>query len=647
MGDMTATLSTPSALIAGADSPASGTRFGLSGTAWRRIAFGALLVATAITYLWNITINGMGNGFYAGAAQSGSKNWEALLFGSVDPDNFITVDKPPVSQWVMGVSGQIFGFSSASMLVPEALMAVGAVALLYGAVRRISGTGATLLAGAAFALTPVVALMFRYNNPDAVMVLLMVCGAYCTVRALERASVKWIMLAGAALGFAFLAKMLEGLMVAPAIGLAYLLVAPTSLRHRLVHLAAAVGTCLLSAGWFVALTLLWPASSRPYLAGSTDNNFMNLVIGYNGLARILGREHTGGPGAGDAGPARGRVGVSATEGLQQHGGFGGFGRQNPGLTRLFTGEFGFETGWLLPAALLGLVFVLVVRIRAPRTDLIRGGAVLFGGWLLVDGLVLSYMKGMVHPYYCLSVVPAMVALVAIGGREMWRSRDRVYGRISLAAMVLMTGVWSWWLLERNADWAPALRWVILAGTVIVTVVLLLAVSTQRRRLAVAALAFGILAGGTGSAAYAFATIGQSHDGGGAQVGPAQPARNNASGYGRPDQGGDNAQLDGLLEATDTKWSAAVNGSSAAAGLELATNTSVMAIGGFGGSDPVPSLTQFQADVANHQIGYYIAPGNQGGPGRGSQHADITAWVAANFTPKTVGSDTVYDLGVSP
>ena len=630
MGSMTATLATPRALPAGADSPVPG-RFGLSSAAWRRMALGALLVATAITYLWNITVNGMGNGFYAGAAQAGSKNWEALLFGSVDPNNFITVDKPPVSQWVMGLSGQIFGFSSASMLIPQALMAVAAVALLYGAVRRISGTGAGMLAGVAFALTPVVALMFRYNNPDAVMVLLMMCGAYCTVRSIERASLKWVMLAGAALGFAFLAKMLEGLMVAPAIGLTYLLIAPTSLGRRLAHVAAAVGACLLSAGWFVALTLLWPASSRPYLAGSTDNNFMNLVLGYNGLARILGRNN-----GGTAGPA--------TDGLSQHGGFGGgFGRQSPGLTRLFTGEFGFEIGWLLPAAVLGLLFVLVARARAPRTDLVRGGAVLFGGWLLVDGLVLSYMKGMVHPYYCLSVVPAVVALVAIGGREMWRERDRLYGRISLAATLVITGVWSWWTLGRNAEWAPALRWVILGLAVVAAVMLVVALSGHRSRLAVVALSLGVLAGGMGSAAYTFATIGQPHDGGGPQVGPAQPARNGASGHGGPGQHEDNAQLNDLLEATDTTWSAAVNGSSAAASLELSTNTSVMAIGGFGGSDPVPSLTQFQADVANHEIGYYIAPDNQGGHGRGNEHADITAWVVANFTAKTVGSDTVYDL----
>ena len=223
---MTSTLEIPTAADAPPESPVGSRRRFVRPTR-HHVFLGVLLIATAVTYLWNITINGMGNQFYAGAAQAGSKNWEALLFGSVDPDNFITVDKPPVSQWVMGLSGQIFGFSSASMLVPEALMAVASVALLYGAVRRIAGPNAGLLAGALFALTPVVALMFRYNNPDAVMVLLMMGGAYCTVRAIEKASVKWLALAGAALGFAFLAKMLEGLMVAPAIGLAYLIVAPT------------------------------------------------------------------------------------------------------------------------------------------------------------------------------------------------------------------------------------------------------------------------------------------------------------------------------------------------------------------------------------------------------------------------------------
>lgn len=223
-----------------------------------------LLAATAALYLWNITVNGMGNAFYAASAQAGSRNWEALLFGSLDAQNFITVDKPPLSQWVMGLSGRLFGFSSASMLVPEALMAVAAVALLYAAVARIAGRWAGLFAGAALALTPVAVLMFRYNNPDAAMVLLMTAAAYCTVRALsgERGA-RWMALAGAAVGLAFLAKMLEGVMMAPAVAAAYLVAAPAPIRRRWLHVAGSAAAFVAAAGWFVVLTLVWPAGRDP------------------------------------------------------------------------------------------------------------------------------------------------------------------------------------------------------------------------------------------------------------------------------------------------------------------------------------------------------------------------------------------------
>ena len=594
-------------------------------------------------YLWNITINGMGNQFYAGAAQAGSKNWEALLFGSLDSNNFITVDKPPVSQWVMGLSGQIFGFSSASMLVPEALMAVGAVALLYGAVRRISGPRAALLAGTALALMPVAALMFRYNNPDAVMVLLMMAAAYCTVRALERASAKWIALAGVALGFAFLAKMLEGTMVLPAIGVVYLVAAATSLRRRLLHLLGAAAAFLVSAGWFVGLTLVWPTSTRPYIAGSTDNNFMNLVLGYNGFARVLGRNHAD-PGHPQAVGAA--AGAHINTGPANHGGFGGPGHQAAGLGRLFSGEFGFEIGWLLPAALLAVALVLISRRRAPRTDLVRAGAILFGGWMLVDGLVLSYMGGTIHPYYCLSIAPAVAGAFAIGVHEMWGKKSSWFGRLGLSTLIASTGVWSWWILGRNAHWFPALRWIILALTIAaITVLMLSLASPTRRRLAAASLILGLAVALAGSAAYALATIGQPHGGGNANVGPAVP---NQSGHrgGMRGHNVDNPALDTMLRRTVTEWSAAISGSTAAAGLELSTNSAVMAIGGFSGSDPVPTLSQFQQDVSNHQVTYFIAPNNDGGgPGAfgGKQHSDINDWVAATFAPIKVGSDTVYDL----
>ena len=616
----------------------------ISSRTWDRIGFGVLLVATAVMYLWDITVNEMGNQFYAGAAQAGSKNGEALLFGSLDSNNFITVDKPPVSQWVMGLSGQIFGFSSASMLVPEALMAVMAVALLYAAVRRISGPRAALLAGAALALMPVAALMFRYNNPDAVMVLLMMAAAYCAVRALEPASAKWIALAGVALGFAFLAKMLEGLMVMPAIGAVYLFAAPTSLRRRLVHLLGALVAFLVSAGWFVGLTLAWPGASRPYIAGSTDNNFMNLVLGYNGVARILGRNH------GDPGhpPASGAAaGAHMGIGPANHGGFGGFGHQTTGLGRLFSGEFGFEIGWLLPAALLAVALVLISRRRAPRTDLVRAAALLFGGWMLVDGLVLSYMDGTTHPYYCLSLAPAVAGTFAVGVHEMWGKRSTWFGRLGLSLLIGSTGVWSWWILGRNAQWLPALRWTILAMTIAAIVALVLSLtSPEHRRRAATSLVLGLAVALAGSTAYAVATIGQSHGGGNANVGPRAPSQSGHATSGMRGPNVDNAALDTMLGGTRTEWSAAIDGSSTAAGLELSTNTAVMAIGGFSGSDPVPTLSQFQQYVANHQVTYFIAPNNKaGGPGAfgDRQHSDITNWVTATFTPMKVGSDTVYDL----
>lgn len=602
----------------------------------RRLALPVLLAATALAYLWNITVNGMGNQFYAASAWAGSSDFKALLFGSLDPANFITVDKPPVSQWVMGLSGQLFGFSSASMLVPEALMAVGSVALLYAAVRRISGPQAALLAGAVLALTPVAALMFRFNNPDAAMVLLMTAAAYCTVRALQGSGASWLMLAGVALGFAFLAKMLEGLMAVPAIAVVYLVAAAVPMRRRLLHLAGSLAAFLVSAGWFVVLTLVWPASSRPYLAGSTDNNFMNLVLGYNGFGRVLGHNHMGG-----GGPTAAEA-VGLPSAAEHAGHVGGFGNQSHGLPRLFTGEFGFEIGWLLPAGLLAMVLVLIARRGTPRTDLVRAGAILFGGWLLIDGVVLSFMKSMVHPYYCLSLAPAMAAMFAIGVAEMWRRRDDRLGQIGLTAMLLGSAVWSFWVLGRNASWLPPLRWTILVVAVGAAAALLWALREGGRAAAIVALAVALTGALAGTTAYTVATLGQPHTGGGPSVGPADPDDDHGHGW-----TSDNPGVNTMLRATHTTWSAAINRSGAAASLELSTDTAVMAIGGFTGTDPVPTLEQFQTYVADRQITYYILPEpkdkDHGSFFGHNSHTDISDWVKANFMSTKLGSDTVYDL----
>ncbi|MCT7369758.1 ArnT family glycosyltransferase [Mycolicibacterium llatzerense] len=628
-------------------------RWSLATKTGERSALALLLIVTAIGYLWNITVNGMGNQFYAAAVWAGSRNWEALLFGSIDPNNVITVDKPPLSQWVMALSGQIFGFSSASMLIPEALMAVGSVWLLYAAVRRISGPAAGLLAGAVLALTPVSAMMFRFNNPDAAMVLLMTLAAYFTVRALNdsvdgsarRGGAKWMALAGVALGFAFLAKMLEGVMVAPALGLTYLIAAPVALRSRLWHLLGALGALFVSAGWFVVLTILWPASSRPYMAGSTDNSFMNLVLGYNGFGRVLGKNHMGKTDPDKpstvhtlTGEHAGHAAGEAMKTAGHHG--GGFGDQTQGLPRLFTGEFGFEIGWLVPAALLATVLVLISRGRAPRTDRVRAGAILFGGWLVSVGLVLSFMKTNVHPYYCLALAPAMAAMFAVFVIEFWRRRDSLFHRIGLTTVLLVSGVWGFVILGRNADWLPALRWVLLVAAIVGAAALVWAgAGDNRKRIATLALGLAMFGAAGGSVAYSLATFGQPHLGGGPSVGPADKDDKGHGGFGQRD---DNPQLNALLKATTTKWSAAIDRSSPAAGLELDTRTPVIAIGGFGGSDPAPTLQQFQSYVANHEVAYYIVSDSKGHWGADA-HSDIADWVSANFAPLKVGSDTVYNL----
>ena len=232
--------------------------------AWYRPALLALLAATALLYLWDLSASGNANSFYAAAVQAGSKSWKAWFFGSLDSSSFITVDKPPGALWVMGLSARLFGYSSWSLLVPQALEGVAAVGLLAGAVRRVAGPAAGLIAGAVLALTPAAVLIFRFDNPDAFLVLLLVAAAYSVTRALEAGRTRWLVLAGAAVGLAFLTKSGQALLPVPALGLAYLVAAPVSLRRRIGQLLLAGVAMVIAAGWWIVAVLAWPAA-RPAL----------------------------------------------------------------------------------------------------------------------------------------------------------------------------------------------------------------------------------------------------------------------------------------------------------------------------------------------------------------------------------------------
>ncbi|MBZ4018509.1 glycosyltransferase family 39 protein, partial [Streptomyces purpurogeneiscleroticus] len=253
---------------------------------WARPGLLLLLAVTAALYLWDLGASGYANQFYSAAVQAGSESWKAFFFGSSDAANSITVDKPPAALWPMALSVRLFGLGGWQILVPEALMGVATVGVLYATVRRRFGAGAGLLAGGALAITPVAALMFRFNNPDALLCLLMVCAIACVLRALEDARTKWLVLAGLCFGLAFLTKTLQAWLILPPLAVVYAVCAPTTVRKRIGQLLLAGVALLVSGGWWVALVELWPAASRPYIGGSQNNSFLELTFGYNGLGRI-------------------------------------------------------------------------------------------------------------------------------------------------------------------------------------------------------------------------------------------------------------------------------------------------------------------------------------------------------------------------
>lgn len=638
---------------------------------WARPGLLVLLAGTALLYLWDLSASGYANDFYAAAVQAGTQSWKAWLFGSLDSGNAITVDKPPAALWVMTASARLFGFSSWSLLVPQALMGVGAVALLHATVRRWAGPAAGLLAGAVLALTPAAVLMFRFDNPDALLTLLLVVAAWAGSRAVDAASVRastwWLVAAGSAVGSAFLTKMGQALLVVPALGLVYLVAGSPRLRTRIVQMGAAVAAMVVSAGWFIALVELWPASDRPYIGGSTTNSLLELALGYNGLGRLLG-------GTGDGGGPGGGSGGGNT-------GFGG----SAGPLRLFTGELAYEISWLLPAALILLVAGLWVTRRAPRTDRTRAALLLWGGWTLVTAAVFSMMSGTMHPYYTVALAPGLAGVVAVGGAALWRDRGARWARIVAATTVLVTGGWAVALLVVSAE---SFSWLSRpVGAVTVVAAGLMLAPGRGRAVVRSGLVAVLVAGMLGTGVYAVATASTGHTGsipsvgtvsssfgtgtgtgasGGPGSGPAGPgAADGTGGFGgagatAPGQGGGvpgsggttSAELTSLLAATrsssGTTWAAAVATSQTAASLELASGTAVMSTGGWAGSDSAVTLAEFRSDVEQGRIAYYVAGGQGGGPGGPGGQSDSTSsriatWVAEHYTATTVGGQTVYDL----
>jgi 4-amino-4-deoxy-L-arabinose transferase-like glycosyltransferase len=668
---------------------------------WVRPALLALLAATAVLYLWDLGASGWANSFYSAAVQAGTKSWKAFFFGSSDSSNFITVDKPPAFLWPMEISARIFGLNSWSVLAPQALEGVATVGLVYLSVRRWFSAQAALLGAAVVALTPVAAMMFRYNNPDAMLALLLTGALYATMRGLERAQTKWLVLAGTLVGFGFITKMMQAFLIIPVMAVVYLLAAPTGWWRRVWQVAVMGVSVLVAAGWWVAAVALTPAADRPYVGGSQNNSILNLIFGYNGFGRLTGNESGSVGGGRVAGSMWGPT----------------------GLTRLFNSEFGNMMSWLLPGALLMGAVLLGITIRARRTDRERAALLLWGGSLVCTGLVISLAQGIIHPYYAVALAAPLGGLVGIATMGLWQRRESWAGRIGLAAGLAATVVWSYLLLGRTSDWFPALRpFVAVVGSLGVVAILALPLLRSVPKLAIGLVA--ALGLGAALAAPFFSTVATAatpHNGAipsvtptpaGGQGGPgggfpgggpgggfrrafgggfpgggfpgagtgtgtggfpaggfpagAAPSFGGGAGARRAFGGGaggggggflsssrSNPALNELLQADAGRytWAAATVNSNNAAGYQLGSGEPVMAIGGFNGTDPAPTLAQFEKYVSEGKIHYFISGsggfGGGGGPGGTGSTSDdasqITSWVESHYTAETVGGVTVYDL----
>lgn len=708
------------------------------GPRWARPALYGLLLAVGLAYFWNLSASGYANSFYSAAVQAGSQSWKALFFGSLDSANAITVDKPPAALWPMALSVRLFGLNSWAILAPQVLLALATAAVLNTAVRRRFGPVAGLIAVGVFALTPVAALMFRFNNPDALLALLMTVTVWCVLRALERGRTAWLLWAGAAVGFAFLTKTLQAFLILPPLAVLYAVCAPVPVRKRLGQLALSALTMVVAGGWWVAIVELMPASSRPYVGGSQNNSFLELTFGYNGLGRINGEE-TGSVGGGG------------------RGGGGGGGWGDTGIGRMFDSEIGGQIAWLLPAALILLAAGLWLTRKAARTDSARAAFVAWGGALIMTAAVFSFMAGIFHQYYTVALAPYVAALVAMGVTVLWEERGAWWPRAVLAGTVVVTVVWAYVLLGRTPDYLPWLRWAVVAAGLGGALGLLVVGRLGGRGLAAAVVGLSCAASLAGPAAYTVSTLNSGHQGsivtagpaagfgmsgpggGGGRGGPGGPGggdggqrggmqqppgqgqgqgtppgqgqgnqqgnqQGNAPGgmptapggtarggtgtgtgtgagtspgFGEGMRGGGGGGMGGLLngasvdaeakallekDANDHTWVAAAVGAQNAASYQLATGEPVMAIGGFNGSDPSPTLAQFKKYVAEGKIHYFVSGagmgagmaggmggGREGGGGTGgnsgtsSTSSQISSWVTENFTEVTVGSATFYDL----
>jgi 4-amino-4-deoxy-L-arabinose transferase-like glycosyltransferase len=426
-------------------------------TGRERLLLTGVVLLAATMYGWEAA-HAAYHGFYAVAVRSMTTGWRPFLFGALDPNGSITIDKIPGFLWPQAASARIFGFHPWSLALPQVIEGVVTVLALNSAVRRWIGPVGGLLAAGIFALTPVAASLFGKVLEDAALTCALVLAAAAWQRAVLSGRLRWLMLCGVFVGLGFQAKMMQAWAVLPAFAIAYLLTAPPRWVTRLWHTLAAGAVCVaVSLSWVIAATLT-PAADRPYIDGSTDNSAIAMVFGYNGLARF------------------GSVGISAagtgSVASMQGGRFGG--GAESGWFKLFEHDFASQVGWLYPVAAAGIVLALLLRRNRPRTDLVRGGALMWTIWLLMTGLALS-AGSVPHSTYVVALAPPLAALSAYALIRTVAMYRRAQTRLDRLALPVLTAVTLAWAVRLSADFPAFVPGIALPLAIAAIVVVAIAV----------------------------------------------------------------------------------------------------------------------------------------------------------------------------
>ncbi len=447
-----------------------------------------LLALSGVLNLWALSRNGWANDYYSAAVRSMSTSWHDFLFASLDHSGVMTVDKPPLALWVQALSVRVFGYHPLAILVPQALMGMATVVLMYDLVGRRFGRSGGAIAGLALAVTPITVAISRHNNPDALLVLCTVAAVWCAVRGLEAGrsgpSMRWIVACGVCVGLGFETKMLVALTVVPAITAAWLWVAPAARGrlHALRQLLAGGGALLLVGGAWPLLVELTPAADRPWISGTSTNTVFSLIFEYNGLGRVDGQ--AGGPG-----------GIGGTM-------FGGA----TGPLRLLNDALGGQAGWLLGFALLSGLGILVASRLRPR-DRRTGWLIVIGGSFATIAVLFSLASGIFHPYYVSLLAPFAAALVGAGASQLLSGsiNVRIFGPLAIAAGVATE-------LIVIGDYEGQLRWLvpILIAVGVLAAVALLALADRRVRVAAVGAVLTVLL--VAPTVWAFDTLGHATSG---------------------------------------------------------------------------------------------------------------------------------------